>query len=71
MTMKQKWTIHRQGIEWGAAHEEAQPVTLQHGQTIIAECYRKEGGDYALTLPDDAKIELRDGRLYVVIPAAG
>lgn len=36
--------IQKLGIEWGAAHEEAQPVLISHGDARV-EIYVTEGND--------------------------
>jgi len=61
------WKLTKKGIEWGAAYEEAQPITLTHGRTVVIEAFVAESGDYIITLPDDAKITLDNGYLRVKV----
>lgn len=39
--------IKRLGLEWGAAHEEAHPVSITHGDAQVT-VYVSEGGDLVI-----------------------
>jgi hypothetical protein len=54
--------IKRLGIEWGAAHEEAQPVKIKHGAAEFI-CFISENGEMVVQVPDTAEIT-HGGRVF-------
>lgn len=62
-----KIKVTRPTFDWGAAHEEASPVRLEHDGRCV-EVYLTERYDMVITLPENARIEMIRGELKVTIP---
>lgn len=60
--------IKRLGKEWGAAHEEAQPIEVSYGNARF-ESFVTENYDLRVNLPSSAKIEWTGNGFSVTIPS--
>jgi hypothetical protein len=61
--------IIRPGIEWGPAHEEAEPISILRGKECVAEIFLNEYYEVVVVVPKDSTISSRDdGAFKITIP---
>lgn len=58
--------VKKLGLEWGAAHEEAQPVKVSHGTQEI-EIFVSEAGQLVIKIAEDVKVKRTASGLVITL----